>query len=156
MACGTCDFFWPKDLKTQPYGPYASYDFDVNVPFAAPPGKGSGPQPWVRGRTAPSVFPNAAVAGGCRKAPIMTIGINPNMTVFSPGQTGTAWAYPNFTSDNGTDAWTNTHGIPLPHRDAGTVDLVLEAVHPPRGAGHRRAQRAHRFRRAAHEQSRVT
>jgi len=105
-ACGTCDFFWPQDKKKQVYGPYTAFDFDVNVPYAATPGKGAGPQPWVRGRTRPPDFPNGEVIDGCRKAPIMTIGINPNMTSFSPGQTGAAWAYPHFSSDNDTDAWT--------------------------------------------------
>jgi hypothetical protein len=35
----------------------------------------------------------------------MTIGINPNLTAFLPGQAGAAWCYPNFSSDNDTDAW---------------------------------------------------
>jgi hypothetical protein len=36
----------------------------------------------------------------------MTIGINPNLTAFAPGTTGTSWSYPSFSSDNGTDSWT--------------------------------------------------
>jgi hypothetical protein len=43
---------------------------------------------------------------GCRKAPIMTIGINPNLTAFAPGQAGASWCYPSFSSDNGTDSST--------------------------------------------------
>jgi hypothetical protein len=35
----------------------------------------------------------------------MTLGINPNLTAFAPGQNGAPWAYPNFSSDNDTDAW---------------------------------------------------
>jgi nucleoside phosphorylase len=105
-ACGSCDFFWPKDRKQQPYGPYTAFDFDVNVPYTAKPGNGTGPQPWVTGRTRAPDFPNGEVIDGCRKAPIMTIGINPNMTSFSPSQAGAAWAYPHFSSDNGTDEWT--------------------------------------------------
>lgn len=104
-SCGTCDFFWPEPKARQPYGPYTAFDFDVNAPYAATPGAGAGPQPWVKGRTRPPAFPNGEVVDGCRKAPIMTIGINPNLTAFSPGQTGTAWAYPDFSSDNHTDAW---------------------------------------------------
>ena len=104
-SCGSCGFFWPQRKNQQPYGPYTSFDFDVNVPYAAIPGEGSGPQPWVTGRTRPPAFPNGEVIDGCRKAPIMTIGINPNLTAFAPGQTGAAWAYPDFSSDNGTDAW---------------------------------------------------
>ena len=36
----------------------------------------------------------------------MTIGINPNLTAFAPGVTGTSWCYPHFASDDGTDEWT--------------------------------------------------
>jgi len=35
---------------------------------------------------------------GCRKAPIMTIGINPNLTAYFPSAQGSEWAYPH--SDN--------------------------------------------------------
>ena len=104
-SCGSCDFFWPKDKHNQPYGPYTAFDFDVNVPYEATAEYTAGPQRWVTGRTRPPAFPNGEVSDGCRKAPIMTIGINPNMTAFSPGQTGAAWTYPNFSSDNDTDAW---------------------------------------------------
>jgi len=104
-ACGTCSFFWPTERNQQPYGPYTAFDFDVNVPYPATPGAGPGPQPWVTGRTRPPSFPNGEVIDGCRKAPIMTIGINPNLTAFLPGQTGAAWCYPNFSSDNDTNAW---------------------------------------------------
>lgn len=104
-ACGTCNFFWPRDRSQQPYGPYTAFDMDVNVPYAATLGAGAGPQRWITGRTRPPAFPNGEVIDGCRKAPIMTIGINPNLTAFAPGQTGAAWAYPDFSSDNETDAW---------------------------------------------------
>jgi hypothetical protein len=43
---------------------------------------------------------------GCRKAPIMTIGINPNLTAFAPGRTGAAWCYPSFSSADSSDTWT--------------------------------------------------
>ena len=105
-GCGTCDFFWPEQKADQPYGPYTAFDLDSNVPYPAAPGPGAGPQAWLTGRTRPPAYPNGEVIDGCRKAPIMTIGINPNMTAFSPGTTGASWAYPSFSSDNDTDAWT--------------------------------------------------
>src|SRR5260370_2265935 len=43
---------------------------------------------------------------GCHKAPIMTIGINPNLTAFAPGRTGASWCYPSFSSAGSTDSWT--------------------------------------------------
>ena len=99
-SCGTCTFFWPED-KQQPYGPYTAFDFDINVPYASTAGAGT----WVAGRTRAPAFPNGEVIDGCRKAPIMTIGINPNLTAFALNQTGAAWCYPNFSSDNDTNAW---------------------------------------------------
>jgi hypothetical protein len=105
-SCGTCNFFWPEDNRAQPYGPYTTYDFQGNTPFAAPFKSETSSAPWLLGRTRPPAFPEAEVIDGCRKAPIMTIGINPNMTAFAPGQTGTSWCYPSFSSDNDTDAWT--------------------------------------------------
>ncbi len=104
-SCGTCSFFWPEEKRAQSYGLYTAYDFEGDAPYAAPFKSSSNSSPWVLGRTRPPAFPEAEVIDGCRKAPIMTIGINPNLTAFAPGQTGAAWCYPSFSSDNDTDAW---------------------------------------------------
>ena len=104
--CGTCKFFWPENAATQPYGPYSSYDFDSNTPAEkAPESNSSNSFLWIQGTTRPPSFPDAEVMDGCRKAPIMTFGINPNLTAFGPGQTGASWCYPSFSSDKGTDSW---------------------------------------------------
>lgn len=106
--CGTCSFFWPEDQSTQPYGPYPSYDFTQNFPIenAPPEGGAAGTSfVWLKGKTQPGCFPEPEVMDGCRKAPIMTIGINPNLTAFGPGTTGASWCYPSFSSDAGTDAY---------------------------------------------------
>jgi len=104
-SCGTCDFFWPED-SPQPYGPFPSYDFSSNTPAENGSGGKSGSFVWLDAVTRPPVFPNAEVMDGCRKAPIMTIGINPNLTAFSPGKTGASWCYPSFSNQDGTSAWT--------------------------------------------------
>jgi hypothetical protein len=103
--CGTCNFFWPGEPSKQPYGPYPAYDFDVNTPVTHSPGAGS-TFAWVNGTTRSGCFPDAEIMDGCRKAPIMTIGINPNLTAFLPGSMGATWCYPSFSSDHGTDSWT--------------------------------------------------
>jgi hypothetical protein len=103
--CGTCSFFWPPDPRNQPYGPYPAFDFDVNTPETHPSGSGA-TYAWVNGTTRSGCFPDAEIMDGCRKAPIMTIGINPNLTAFLPGTMGASWCYPSFSSDNGTDSWT--------------------------------------------------
>ncbi|HEX8370750.1 MAG TPA: hypothetical protein VF604_19550 [Pyrinomonadaceae bacterium] len=104
-SCGTCKFFFPDKKEDQVYGPYTSFDFDVNVPYTAERPPDAYNAPWTLGRTNTPAFPNPEVIDGCRKAPIMTIGINPNLTAFAPGQNGAPWAYPNFSSDDNTNLW---------------------------------------------------
>lgn len=104
-SCGTCNFFWPENIADQPYGPYPTFDFTSNFPDGKDPQKGATDYFWLKALTNEETFPNGEVMDGCRKAPIMTIGINPNLTAFAPGLQGTSWAYPNFTSNDGTDAW---------------------------------------------------
>ena len=103
--CGTCNFFWPKDSKDQSYGPYPTYDFLTNFPKENSPKGTPESYPWMKSKTQESGFPNGEVMDGCRKTPIMTIGINPNMTAFAPGTRGTSWAYPLFSSDDKTDGF---------------------------------------------------
>ena len=98
-SCRTCHFFWPPE-NPQPYGPYPMYDFTSNTPEEQNP-----PSPWITGKTSEPGFPHPEIMDGCRKAPIMTIGINPNLTAFSPGQEGASWCYPRFTSDDNTNEW---------------------------------------------------
>ncbi|MDY8138717.1 hypothetical protein [Aquimarina sp. 2201CG5-10] len=105
-SCGTCKFFWPDDVSKQPYGPFPIFDFNSNTPQENDPTDDPVDYAWLKGTTRDQGFPNGEVMDGCRKAPIMTIGINPNLTAFAPGIQGTSWAYPSFTSDNNTDAWT--------------------------------------------------
>ena len=64
-ACGTCSFFWPDDVKQQPYGPYTAYDVDTDTPYTGDADGSPTGTPWVLGRTAPPAFPNPAVAAGC-------------------------------------------------------------------------------------------
>jgi hypothetical protein len=104
--CGTCSFFWPDDPGQQPYGPYPSFDLSANTPPYQDPDPTVTSYPWLVEKTRPPSFPDPEVMDGCRKAPIMTIGINPNLTAFAPGRIGTSWAYPSFSSDGGTDEWT--------------------------------------------------
>lgn len=106
-ACRECVFFWPES-GPQPYGPYPAFDFNENTPEGkTPPADHSQypePWPWQEGTSVKEGFPHPEVMDGCRKAPIMTIGINPNLTAFAPGTEGTSWCYPLFTDANGTDA----------------------------------------------------
>lgn len=106
IPCGTCEFFWPPDPSQQPYGPYPSFDISMDPPPPQDPAASTPTFPWVEATTAEPSFPCPEVLDGCRKAPIMTIGINPNLTAFAPGQTGTSWCYPNFSDDETADLYT--------------------------------------------------
>ena len=104
--CGTCGFFWPENAATQPYGPYWSYDFDSNTPKTEDPAKiPANSFVWLDGTTRPPSFPDAEVMDGCRKAPIMTIGINPNLTAFGAGTSAASWCYPSFSSADRTNSF---------------------------------------------------
>ena len=103
--CGTCKFFWPENSAEQPYGPFPCYDFKSNTPAEQESERGVGSFVWLEGITRPQTFPDAEVMDGCRKAPIMTIGINPNLTAFASGKTGASWCYPSFSSADGADSW---------------------------------------------------
>lgn len=106
--CGACSFFWPEDATRQPYGPYPTFDFPSNTPKVGTPKNGYQSSPWLKAKTQVPAFPNPEIMDGCRKAPIMTIGINPNLTAFAPGRMGAAWAYPNFSSSKGTNLYAKT------------------------------------------------
>ncbi len=104
-GCRSCAFFWPPAGSALPYGPYSAYDFRTNTPVTDPAGPGAPGKPWLTVLTRPPTLPAPEIMDGCRKAPIMTIGINPNMTAFSLGRMGAAWAYPSFSSDDGANEW---------------------------------------------------
>jgi hypothetical protein len=103
--CGTCSFFWPDNPDDQSYGPYPLFDFKKNFPKENRAIGTPEMYEWLQAKTVESGFPNGEVMDGCRKTPIMTIGINPNMTAFAPGTNGASWAYPRFTSDDEMDGF---------------------------------------------------
>lgn len=102
--CDACKWFWGDD---RPYGPYPSYDFlerypeNVKIKYNE---KAKKPIPWIKTKSNALKFIEPAVMQGCRKAPIMTIGINPNLTAFKPNATNDTWAYPKF-SDQASYAY---------------------------------------------------
>ncbi|WP_188151900.1 hypothetical protein [Teredinibacter waterburyi] len=110
-SCTDCSWFWGA---VPPYGPYPSFDWVEKYPKAIK----DGPSAAVEGSNAPVLWTDVsqnpdkrvepAVLRGCRKAPIMTIGINPNMTAFFASAKSTTWAYPHF-SDPATYAYYYRH-----------------------------------------------
>src|ERR1700709_640105 len=94
-GCRTCNWFWKG---TKPYGPYPSYDWTTDFPPEVVRNEKQSatladPQPWLGGKLIGSGFQDPGVMHGCRKAPIMTIGINPNMTAWFPYSSSAGWIY---------------------------------------------------------------
>jgi len=92
IACRSCGWFW----RDNPYGPYPAFDFEEDFPGRfLTAGNGDAANAFS-GQLAGQSMILPQVLHGCRKAPIMTIGINPNLTGFRPGTAGASWAYPLF------------------------------------------------------------
>ena len=99
-TCRACDWFWKATL---PYGPYPSFDWTTDFPPEVvrnekQPSGFTPAQPWLSARLAGAAMPDPGVMHGCRKAPIMTIGINPNLTAWFPYTTSAPWVYPQLTT----------------------------------------------------------
>lgn len=99
-GCRTCRWFWGT---TPPYDPYTAYDFATPFPaellVRRPQTTQATREPWLTARAAGDSLVEPSIMRGCRKAPIMTIGINPNLTAFWPTVESACWAYPKLGSD---------------------------------------------------------
>jgi|SRR5579871_2366404 len=101
-GCRTCGWFWKG---TPPYGPYPAFDWLTDFPpevvrTEIQPSGYTPPQPWLSAALTGSVIPDPGIMHGCRKAPIMTIGINPNMTAWFPYTSSAPWIYPAFSKES--------------------------------------------------------
>ncbi|MEI7606117.1 MAG: hypothetical protein WCJ64_01910 [Rhodospirillaceae bacterium] len=102
-TCTRCSWFWQG---TPPYGPYPGFDWNCDFPREVihterQPGEGEWPQPkrWLEGVLTGAKLVQPGVMHGCRMAPVMTMGINPNMTAWFASSGGAGWLYPWFASD---------------------------------------------------------
>ncbi len=99
--CRTCGWFW---RGTAPYGPYPGFDWNTDFPPEAvrsgkQPAGFVAAQPWLSANLTGPAFTDPGIMHGCRKAPIMTIGINPNLTAWFPYTSSAPWIYPAFTAE---------------------------------------------------------
>lgn len=76
------------------FGPYPAYDWISDQSTLQVLGAGATRQ--LPAKTNGMRFSVPALVGGCRKAPLMTIGINPNMPSWQLTPEGGAWCYPYF------------------------------------------------------------
>ncbi len=95
--CRKCQWFWGP---VPPYGPFPAFDWEQEFPKAflnqPEPSMDVKPIKWTQATTRGDQAIEPGVLRGCRKAPIMTIGINPNMTAYFASQHSATWAYPDF------------------------------------------------------------
>lgn len=130
-TCRDCDWFW----RPAPYGPYPAFDWTEDYPVALRErtSRQHRDGEMVRqldGRLGGQALVDPQLLHGCRKAPLMSIGINPNLTAFWPGTDGARWAYPRF-------ARFRRYAYYYRHRTVHQESLPLEAVRPhvrPEGA----------------------
>ncbi|MCP4150424.1 MAG: hypothetical protein GY757_21935 [bacterium] len=96
-SCHACSWFWGG---IPPYGPYPSYDWKEPFPKAIreklPQTMETEPVKWTTVEAVGDKLVEPAVLRGCRKAPIMTVGINPNLTAYGAYPKGARWTYPWF------------------------------------------------------------
>ena len=85
--CHACHWF------NNHYGPYPAYDWISKLPPVSPEGE---EEKEYEARCVGERFQVPELMSGCRKAPIMTIGINPNLTAYYPSAESASWCYPYF------------------------------------------------------------
>lgn len=94
--CRTCQWFWGG---TPPYGNFPVYDWNKDFPDEVRNQKQtteSVTKLSLMGKACGQGQVDPGIMHGCRKAPIMTVGINPNMTSYFPSSSGARWSYPSF------------------------------------------------------------
>lgn len=98
--CKNCQWFWGG---VPPYGNFPVYDWNEDYPEEVRNQKQTteyiSNKPTIKVRACRQGQVDPGIMHGCRKAPVMTIGINPNMTAYFPSKTGAVWAYPEFSKD---------------------------------------------------------
>lgn len=100
ISCQICPYFWEAPSM---YGPFPGFNWKEDYPaemrsFSGFPGEATD---WMEGMSQAPAIHRPEVMDGCRKAPIMTIGINPNLTAYQLNSAAAAWAYPQFRDREG-------------------------------------------------------
>lgn len=107
------------------YGPYPAYDLIGDLPH--PSATGEKEPSGIEALCVGERYQVPELMSGCRKAPIMTIGINPNLTAYYPSVDGATWCYPYF--DNiGQYAYYFRHRAVCQERFS--VDFIRENIIP--------------------------
>lgn len=127
--CRTCQWFWGG---TPPYGNFPVFDWNEDFPEEIRNQKqttDSVIKPALKGKACGQGQVDPGIMHGCRKAPIMTIGINPNMTSYFPSSSGARWSYPNFSNNARYAYYYRHHNVYQESLDIGFIKSnILEGT----------------------------
>lgn len=123
-SCRKCQWFWGE---IPPYGNFPVFDWKEEFPIEFSQQQQTVQEdlvkPGVLGRLCGSGQIDPGVLHGCRKAPIMTIGINPNMTSYFSSFKGAQWAYPNFSRDSQYAYYYRYHNV---YQESIDINLIKD------------------------------
>lgn len=100
ISCRTCDFFWQAGSR---YDPFPGFNWTEDYPQAMQDFSGypDDAEYWADGLSMPPSIHPPTVLEGCRKAPIMTVGLNPKLHAQLVNPAAGAWCYPQFYDEEG-------------------------------------------------------
>ena len=125
--CGVCKWFWGN---IPPYGDFPVYDWNTDFPSEVKNQKDTfdtAPKRLLTGKVCGMGQVSPGIMHGCRKSPIMTIGINPNMTAYYPSRQGATWAYPHFKSDGRYAYYYRHHSV---YQESLDMDFIKRHLIP--------------------------
>lgn len=124
--CETCAWFW-GDIP--PYGNFPVFDWNEDYPKEVRNQQASTEKYVVkdgpRGKICGFDQVEPGIMHGCRKAPIMTIGINPNMTSYFTSINGAQWSYPKFENDERYAYYYRHHNV---YQETIDIELIKRNI----------------------------
>ena len=123
--CRTCKWFWGE---TPPYGNFPVFDWNEDYPEAVKNQKQTTKtetNPQLIGKACGQGQVDPGIMHGCRKAPIMTIGINPNMTSYFASSAGARWSYPNLSKNERYAYYYRHHNV---YQESLSIDFIKDNV----------------------------
>ncbi len=123
--CRTCKWFWGG---IPPYGDFPVFDWNEDFPEEVRNQEQTTDdvtKPALKGKACGHGQVDPGIMHGCRKAPIMTIGINPNMTSYFSSSTGAQWCFPNFSKDKRYAYYYRHHNV---YQESFDMDFIRSHI----------------------------
>ncbi|MCL3779924.1 hypothetical protein EMN47_05915 [Prolixibacteraceae bacterium JC049] len=124
--CKTCQWFWGA---VPPYGNFPVFDWNEDYPKEVRDQHQTldyiSQKPTMKVKACGEGQVDSGIMHGCRKAPIMTIGINPNMTAYFPSEAGAVWAYPNLSKNERYAYYYRHHNV---YQESLGIEFIKENI----------------------------